>query len=88
MIAVSPDTRARRTIFLRAFAQVALVAWNVVNLSQQQYALAFVSGFGVSYVWWGNSRAAAHERVTYAREAYALGAAVGTVAGLAVGQWL
>lgn len=75
-------------IFFRAMLQVALVAWNVVNLSRGEYGLAFVSGAAVSFVWWTNARTSALSDAPYGRYAYALGAGVGTVAGMGVGAWL
>jgi hypothetical protein len=75
-------------IFGRAFLQVALVAWNVENISQRQYALAFFSGAVLSYVWWMNSRTASRCEAPHGRIAYALGAGVGTVCGMALGAWL
>ncbi len=76
------------TIFGRAFTQVSLVAWNVINLSQQDYLMAFVSGTLVSYVWWMNSRAAALTQAVYGQHAYALGAGCGTLFGMVLGSLL
>lgn len=75
-------------IFGRACLQVALVAWNVVNLSQHDYVLAFLSGSAVSFVWWTNSRTAAHATAAYGRCAYTFGAGVGTVLGMWLGAVL
>lgn len=75
-------------IFSRAFSQVTLVAWNVANVSQHRYAMAFVSGTLLSFIWWKNSKTAAHTDVEWAREAYALGAGFGTIAGMILGRYL
>lgn len=69
-------------LFLRGFVIVTLTAYNVTNIAQGQYGHAFLGGFGISFVWWGNSRGAAHTEVAWARETYALGAACGTVVGM------
>ena len=82
------DATPLHRVFGRAFLQVTLVAWNVVNVSDRQFVLAFFTGTAVSWVWWMNSRAAAHSEQPSARAAYALGAGTGTVAGMIVGGWL
>lgn len=74
-------------IWVGACAQVSLVAWNVVNLSQRDYLMAFVSGSLVSVVWWGNSRTAGRSAVAGGRWAYGFGAGCGTVLGLWIGGW-
>ena len=88
MAPISTNLAPYLPIFGRAALQVALVAWNVVNLSQGHYGLAFVSGAAVSFVWWTNARTSALSDAPYGRYAYALGAGVGTVAGMGVGAWL
>lgn len=75
-------------IFGRACLQVSLVAWNVRNVAAGNYGLAFATGAAVSWVWWMNSRCAAHTEAEHGRIAYALGAGVGTVVGMALGGWL
>lgn len=71
-------------LLLRGFLIVAVTAYNVRNIAHGQYTHAFAGGFAISFLWWGNSRGAAHTEMRYARECYALGAALGTV----VGMWL
>jgi hypothetical protein len=72
--------------FLRGFVIVTLTAWNVRHISSLQYPMAAVTAFGISFVWFGNSRAAAHSELKFAREVYALGAALGTVTGMWLGR--
>lgn len=80
--------RALAQIFGRAFLQVALVAANTRFIASSAYPAAFATGFCISWLWWANSRSAAHASVCGARVAYALGAASGTVVGMAIaGVW-
>jgi len=72
-------------LFAKAFTQVALVAWNVRNIAHGEFGWAFVTGAAISWVWWANSRSAAHDEKPYSRHAYALGAGLGTVFGMWVG---
>ncbi|MCR4374165.1 MAG: hypothetical protein NUW22_04890 [Acidobacteria bacterium] len=80
---MSPRDYSR--LFGRAFLLVALVAWNVRNVAQGEFGLAFLTGTLVSWVWWANSRSAAHSDARYARHVYALGAGLGTVFGVWIG---
>ena len=73
-------------LFWRGFLIVALTAFNVTNIARGQFGLAFAGGFGISFVWWTNSQNAAHNHARFAREAYALGAALGTVFGMWVAR--
>lgn len=73
-------------LFMRGFVIVALTAWNVRHIAALQYPWAFAGGFGISFVWWGNSRGAAHSELRWAREVYALGAACGTLLGMWLGR--
>ena len=75
-------------IFGRALLQVTLVAWNVVNVSQHDWVMAFLSGSAVSYVWWTNSKSAALAKAEYGQLCYALGAGCGTIIGMATGYLL
>jgi hypothetical protein len=75
-------------IFIRAALQVALVACNVVNIASEAYGWAFLTGGAVSYVWWWNSRTAAHTNAPYGQVVYTLGAGVGTVLGMVAGTLL
>ena len=69
----------------RGFLIVFLTALNVRQIAGGHYIGAFVVGAAISFVWFTNSKHAAHTGLKWAREAYALGAAVGTVAGMFVG---
>ena len=73
-------------LFGRGFLIVTLTAFNVTCISHQQYWWALVGGFGISFVWFGNSRHAAHTELRWAREVYAAGAALGTVCGMWLGR--
>jgi len=72
-------------IAARGFVIVFLTALNVVQIAGGHYGGAFIVGGAISWVWFGNSRTAAHTNAPYARQAYALGAALGTIAGMFVG---
>lgn len=74
------------SLFLRAFVIVTLTAWNVRHIAALQYPWAFAGGFGISFVWFGNSRQAAHSELRHARETYAAGAAFGTLFGMWLGR--
>lgn len=71
---------------LRVFGQglliVTLTAVNVGQIAGQHWGGAFLGGCAISFVWWGNSRGAAHSDVRFGRECYALGAGAGTVFGM------
>ena len=67
-------------IALRGFCLVFLVATNTVQVSHEHYEGAFVVGFVISWLWWKNSH---KQDVPGAGVAYGLGAACGTVAGMA-----
>ena len=73
-------------LFARGFVIVALTAANVRAISALHYPWAFAGGFGISFIWFGNSKTAAHVNTPYAREVYALGAALGTVFGMWLGR--
>lgn len=73
-------------LFSRGLLIVALTSWNVRHIAALDYRMALIGGFGISFVWWGNSRGAAHNDLRFARETYAAGAAVGTVLGMWLGR--
>lgn len=73
-------------IAAQGFCIVFLTALNVTQIAGGHYGSAFVVGGAISWVWFGNSRTAAHSKAPLARQAYALGAALGTVAGMFVGR--
>lgn len=75
-------------LFLRGWLIVTLTAMNVVFISSLNFPLAFVTGFGISATWWLNAGSASDDRSWRALVAYATGAAVGTMTGMVVGEFL
>ena len=73
-------------IACRGFWIVFLTAANVVQVSHGHYLGALVGGFLISATWWSNSHAA-KVCVRGASMAYGLGAALGTVSGMALTTW-
>jgi len=71
-------------LFLRAYCHVLLVAANVTFVATTNYWPAFLTGFGISAVWWLNSRSASRMDGHLAHLVYATGAACGTVSGMAL----
>lgn len=71
-------------LFARGFMIVSLTASNVGQIAGGHWVGAFVGGCAISFVWFGNSRTAAHSEARYGREAYAIGAGFGTIAGMAL----
>jgi uncharacterized membrane protein YdjX (TVP38/TMEM64 family) len=69
-------------LFGRAFVMVFLVSANTVQISQRQYAGAFLCGCLISLVWYLNVGKASHDQRWQAVLAYALGAGCGTVCGM------
>ena len=75
-------------LWCRAFAIVFLTAANVRLISRGLYPWAFVTGWGISFVWWHNSRTAARSDLPMSSLVYATGAATGTVCGMWLGGLL
>lgn len=73
-------------VWRRAFTIVTLTSLNVTQVSGGHYAVAFITGGALSFVWWRNTRTAATSIVPGAQWAYALGAACGTVFGMYLGR--
>ena len=71
-------------LFLCGWLIVTLTAMNVAFIAAHAYPLAFVTGFGISFVWYGNTGKASDDRSRLAHVVYASGAACGT----ATGMWL
>ena len=71
-------------LFLRGFVIVTLTALNVVNISQHHWAMAFVTGLGISLVWRWNTRNAVQMDTLPADLVYAFGAGCGTICGMAL----
>jgi len=76
------------TVFGRGFLIVSLTASNVGQIAAHHWGGAFAGGMAISFVWWGNSRGAAHSDLPWARECYALGAGCGTVFGMLLVRWI
>lgn len=73
-------------LFGRGFLIVALTSANVRQISQGHYISALIVGFGISLVWWFNSRQAAHSDLPFAGLVYASGAGLGTLTGMFLGR--
>ena len=69
-------------IFGRGFLLVMLTASNVWSVSHDRTMSAFIGGFLISVVWWGNAHRSAHTHVKHAAVWYGAGAACGTVTGM------
>lgn len=74
--------RKHATLFARGFTIVTLTSANIGQIAAHHWAGAFLGGFAISFIWWGNSRGAAHSDARFGREAYALGAGCGTLCGM------
>lgn len=85
---MTAEWRLRVATASRAFWLVSCTAANVKQIAGGHYGGAFVLGFAISWLWWKNARGAAWDDVTYLREAYALGAGLGTMTGMWVMQAL
>lgn len=72
-------------VFARGLLYVTLTAFNVGSISHAHYGQALAGGFVISWLWWRNSWTAAHLELPFGREAYAAGAALGTVLGMYLG---
>lgn len=68
----------------RGWLIVTLTATNVGAVAGMHWGLAFVGGTAISFVWWSNARNAAASSEQWAREAYAIGAGLGTVTGMLI----
>lgn len=76
------------SLFGRAFLQVSLVALNVAQIAKGNYGGAFLVGGAISWLWFGNAKTAGRSEVRFAAAVYTLGAAFGTVAGMALSRCL
>jgi hypothetical protein len=72
------------TLFLRAAAIVTATAANVRLIAAGNVWAMTLTGFLISFLWVGNTRAAVRFDAPLSREAYAAGAAAGTL----LGWWL
>ena len=81
-------TRDLLVLFGRAWLIVTLTALNVGLIARRAYPLAVCTGFGISFVWYTNTRKAIEDRSRAAQVAYSLGAATGTGTGMVLAAWL
>ena len=77
-----PDLKGYGLLVARGFTLVGLTATNVGQVAGQHWWGALGVGFLISFIWFGNARSAAHTSLKFAREAYSLGAALGTIFGM------
>ncbi len=63
---------------------VGLTSANVAFIAHHDLSLAALSSYGISMLWWGNSRETHRSRIRGARWIYAAGAATGTLLALLV----
>jgi hypothetical protein len=75
-------------LWWRAFTIVCCTATNVTQIANGHYVVAFFTGGLLSWIWWSNSRTAAHSGIAGGQAAYALGAACGTLCGMWIGRTL
>lgn len=74
-------------LYCRGLTLVTLTALNVHQIAHGTFSGAFLCGWAISYVWYGNARSASLDGRRLARLVYATGAATGTVLGMWIGQW-
>lgn len=76
--------------YLRTAAQgwlmVSLVSLNTVQIPAHRVLPAMLVGFLISRLWWSNSSKHRCDG-KWAGEAYAVGAALGTMTGMWIGRW-
>jgi len=75
-------------VYARGWLIVALTSLNTGQIAGQHWAGAGMVGFGISWVWWQNARAASKKELPWIGEVYALGAASGTLTGMVIMRWL
>jgi hypothetical protein len=75
-------------VWFRAFTIVSCTALNVTQVTQHHYVSAFFTGALLSFIWWTNTKTAAHSSVRGDHLAYTLGAGCGTVFGMYLGSLL
>lgn len=75
-------------ICFRGWLIVTLTSLNTGQIAGRHWAGAGLVGFGISWVWWRNAQSAARKDLPWIGETYALGAAMGTLTGMAIHAWL
>lgn len=78
---------ARIKIFITAFIQISLVSVNTIFLAKNRPELVFLAAFGISYIWTMNVKKAAFGS-EMDKIVYALGAAIGSVFGMYLAEFL
>ena len=79
----------RLELAARGLVMPALTTCAAVSAQRGSVWLVLVCGFLISYIWSGNVRALAAACATWShRVAYASGASIGSVLGMAVGRWV
>jgi hypothetical protein len=73
---------------LRGYIQVFPIAVNTYQIAHGYYVGAFVGAFVISLIWWSNAGASGRSKEPMDGPFYALGAALGTVSGIAATRWL
>jgi hypothetical protein len=76
--------RLHASLFLRAAAIVTATAANVRLIAAGHVWAMALTGFAISWIWVANTRAVVRFDTPLSREAYACGAAAGTL----LGWWL
>ncbi len=71
-------------LFLRGLCIVGLTSANVAFIAHHSYPMAMLTSYGISALWWDNSKETHRSRVAGARWVYAAGAASGTLLAMAV----
>ena len=74
-------------LFFSGMLHVLLVAVNMYQIAHEKWIGCFIVGFLISFVWSFNVQKIAFG-TTIQRVSYALGAAVGTVAGLFISTYI
>lgn len=75
-------------LFLSGFLIVTCQAVNVYQIAHLNYPGSLTAGFLISWIWWENAGRAARDKSRVKQATYAIGAACGTVFGMALSQWL
>ena len=90
MLNAAPSSFSRYLrIFGRGLLMVTLVAANTTQIAVGAYGGAFAVGFLISAFWWTNARqSSTNDDLRFGWAAYALGAACGTVTGMALARAL
>jgi len=83
---LAPKNSNLRKLFITAFLQVLLVSANAYFISRVAWLGVVVCGFGISYIWTLNVKKISASS-QFERIAYASGASIGGVVGLALSKY-